>query len=80
LKAPGIAPATTILVLGYAHGNRPLAGFGVIAMIAYLSHYYYSLQATLLEKSALLAAAGIALLIARFAIQRAWPEKEAGDA
>jgi hypothetical protein len=80
LKAPGVAPATTILVLGYAHGNRPLAGFGVIAMIAYLSHYYYSLQATLLEKSALLAAAGIALLIARFAIQRAWPEKEAGDA
>ena len=76
VKAPGIAPATAILVLGYANGNRPLAGFGIIAMIAYLSHYYYSLQATLLEKSALLAAAGVALLIARFALQRAWP----GDA
>ena len=80
VKAPGIAPATAILVLGYANGNRPLAGFGVIAMLAYLSHYYYSLQATLLEKSALLAAAGIALLIARFALQRAWPAEEAEHA
>jgi hypothetical protein len=80
VKAPWLGAATAILVLGYANGNRPLAGFGAIAMIAYLSHYYYSLQATLLEKSALLAAAGIALLLARFALQRAWPAQEAGDA
>lgn len=80
LKAPGLAPAIAILVVGYANGNRPLAGFGVIALIAYLSHYYYSLHATLLEKSALLAAAGIALLVARYALLRAWPAKEAGNA
>ncbi len=80
LKAPGIAPAIAILVLGYANGNRPLAGLGVLALIAYLSHYYYWLQATLLEKSALLAVAGIALLLVRLALQRAWPAKEAGHA
>jgi uncharacterized membrane protein len=80
LMAPGIAPSTAILVLGYANANRVLAGLGVVALIGYLSHYYYSLHATLLEKSALLAAAGIALLLARFALHRAWPTKEATDA
>jgi hypothetical protein len=80
LKAPGIAPATAILVIGYANGNRLLAGLGVAALIGYLSHYYYSLQATLLEKSALLAGAGLALLLARLALHRWWPGKEAGDA
>jgi uncharacterized membrane protein len=67
-------------VLGYANANRVLAGFGILALIGYLSYYYYSLQATLLEKSALLAAAGIALLLARCALLRAWPAQEAGDA
>lgn len=69
-KAPGIAPATVLVVLGYANANRVLAGFGILALIGYLSYYYYSLQATLLEKSVLLAAAGVALLIARLALHR----------
>ena len=76
IKAPGLAPATAILVVGYANGNRVLAGLGVVALLAYLSHYYYALQATLLEKSMLLAAAGAAVLIARFALQQWWPEAE----
>ena len=79
-KAPGIAPATGLLVLGYANANRVLAGLGMLALVGYLSHYYYSLHATLLEKSQLLAAAGIALLVARFAMQRVLPGKEARDA
>ena len=73
LKAPGLAPATLVLVTGYANGNRLLAGLGVLALIGYLSYYYYSLQATLLEKSALLAAAGVTLLLARLALRRWWP-------
>ena len=76
IKAPGLAPATAILVVGYANGNRVLAGLGVVALLAYLSHYYYALQATLLEKSILLAAAGAAVLLARFALQHWWPEAE----
>jgi len=76
IKAPGLAPATAILVVGYANGNRVLAGLGVLALLAYLSHYYYALQATLLEKSMLLAAAGVAVLMARFALQHWWPEAE----
>jgi hypothetical protein len=74
VKAPGLAPAMTILVLGFANGNRILAACGGVALVGYLSHYYYSLEASLLDKSALLAAAGIGLLLARLALQRLWPE------
>src|SRR5262249_12346056 len=74
-KAPGVAPAAAILVVGYANGNRVLAGLGIAALVGYLSHYYYSMQSTLLVKSGLLAAAGIALLAARFALHHWWPEK-----
>jgi uncharacterized membrane protein len=47
-------------------------------MLGYLSHYYYSLQITLLEKSAVLVCTGIALLAARVALQRYWPEQKEG--
>jgi hypothetical protein len=73
LKAPGIGPAAAILVVGYANGNRVLAGLGIVSLVGYLSHYYYAMHATLLEKSALLAATGLALLAARLAVQRLWP-------
>jgi len=73
LKAPGVGPAAAILVVGYANGNRVLAGLGIAALVGYLSHYYYALHATLLEKSALMACAGIALLITRLALHRWWP-------
>ena len=73
IKAPGVGPAAAILVVGYANGNRVLAGLGVIGLLGYLAHYYYVLHATLLEKSILLACTGFALLAARFALHRWWP-------
>lgn len=76
LKAPGVGPAAAILVVGYANGNRVLAGLGIAALLGYLSHYYYSLQATLLEKSAILAGTGLALLAARLVLHRWWPEEK----
>ena len=74
LKVTGLPPALVILLLGFANGNRVLAGFGVLALLAYLSQYYYSLEITLLEKSAVLIATGIALLVLRLLLQRLWPE------
>ncbi len=74
LQAPGVGPAAAILVAGFANGNRVLAGLGIIALLGYLSHYYYALHATLLEKSVLLAGAGLVLLAARFALRRWWPD------
>ena len=73
LKAPGFAPATLILLLGYSNGNRILSGLGVVALLGYLSFYYYSLEATLLHKSALMAATGCALLAARLILHAWWP-------
>ena len=73
VKAPGLAPASLILLLGFANGNRVLTGLGVVALLAYLSHYYYALHATLLEKSILMTVTGVALLGLRYASQRWWP-------
>jgi len=75
LRLPGVGPAVAILVMGFANANRVLSGLGIVALLGYLSHYYYSLQATLLVKSALLASAGAALLLARMALRRWWPEE-----
>jgi hypothetical protein len=81
LKAPGVGPAVAILVVGFANANRVLAGLGIGALLGYLSHYYYALDATLLEKSALMAITGVALLAARLALHRWWPPKgEVGHA
>ena len=76
LKAPGVGPAAAILVLGYANGNRVLTGLGIGTFVVYLALYYYQLQMTLLEKSALLAATGVALLALRFAAKLAWPNDD----
>lgn len=76
LKAPGVGPSVAVLVVGYANGNRVLAGLGILSLVGYLSHYYYAMQVTLLEKSALLAAAGVALLVLRFAMRHWWPEEQ----
>ena len=79
LKAPGLAPAVVILLVGFAVGSRDLAGVGVLALLAYLSHYYYALNATLLDKSLLMMAAGAALLLAYFALRWLWPRPEGTD-
>jgi len=72
-KAPGIATGLVIVLLGFANANRVLTGLGVFSLIAYLSLYYYQLQATLLVKSASLVATGLVLLAARFALNTFWP-------
>lgn len=81
LKAPGLGVTVTILLLGYANGNRVLTGLGILSLLAYWSYYYYSLEMTLLLKSALLFCAGLAFIGARVAMKRRWPVgKEAGHA
>lgn len=60
--SPGAAGALLALVLAFTLGNRWLAALGVVGLVAALSHLYYSLDITLLEKSAVLAAAGLVTL------------------
>lgn len=71
--APGVAIASLILLLGFACGNRILMGMGVMALLGFVSHYYYQMQSTLLVKSAVLAATGLALLLARLALHHYFP-------
>lgn len=83
LGAPGLASALLILLLGFAAGNRLLMALGIFSLFGFVSHFYYSLQSTLLEKSGLLAVTGFVLLAAWFVLRRgavAAVPAEAGNA
>lgn len=69
----GLAAALLLVVLGYAAANRVLTGLGLLALLSFLSHYYYSMHETLLFKSAILLALGGLLLVARYLIGRLLP-------
>ena len=68
--APGIPAALIVVVTGFATRRRALVGLGLLALLGYLSHFYHSLDQTLLAKSATLVGSGIALLALGLAIGR----------
>jgi uncharacterized membrane protein len=82
-RAPGIATGLMIVVLGHANGNHSLSSLGIVALLLYISAYYYLIELTLLAKSFALAIAGTVLLVLRWVLST-WffpePEEEAGDA
>jgi hypothetical protein len=80
LNAPGLASALLILLLGFAAGNRILAALGILSLLGFVAHFYYSLHASLLEKSGLLALTGLGLLAAHFALRRGFGAIEAEHA
>lgn len=73
LKAPGLASALLILLLGFAAGSRILVALGILSLLGFVAHFYYSLQASLLEKSGILALTGLLLLAAHFAMRSRFP-------
>lgn len=77
-NAPGIATSLLILLLGFAGGNHVLMGIGLLALGAFLSHYYYQLQTTLLVKSMILAVSGLVMLLVRVAMQK-WCASATGE-
>jgi uncharacterized membrane protein len=81
--APGLASALLILLLGFAAGSRILAALGILSLLGFVAHFYYSLHASLLEKSGVLALTGLSLLASHFLLRRLFPapgEVEAGNA
>ena len=78
-KASGVAGGLMIVLLGFANGNRLLAGAGIAALLFYTAKYYYLLDATLLVKSGVLALTGAALLGARWLLLNLLPP-ESSDA
>jgi uncharacterized membrane protein len=79
-KAPGIASGLMIVLLGFASGRRVLLGLGIVALLFYVSSYYYQLNTTLLVKSGVLAATGVVLLAARWLMLRVVLPAEGRDA
>ena len=65
-KAPGIAGGLMIALLGYSNGNRGLTALGIVALLMYVSSYYYLLETTLLVKAGVLLATGLVLLAVRW--------------
>ncbi|MFP4561654.1 MAG: DUF4401 domain-containing protein [Thiohalorhabdus sp.] len=70
LVAPGIAPFLLAVLMGFAHANRVLTGIGVVLLVLYAWRFYYDLHVTLLTKSGLLVAVGLALLGVRAGLHR----------
>lgn len=70
LSAPGLASALLILLLGFAAGNRILMALGILSLLGFVAHFYYSLHATLIEKAAILAVTGLCLLAAHVVLRR----------
>ena len=62
-----------VVILGFATGHRLLLALGILALFGFVAHFYYSLHATLLEKSGLLAVTGLCLIAAHFALPRLFP-------
>jgi hypothetical protein len=79
LAAPGLASALLILLLGFAAGNRILGALGILSLLGFVAHFYYSLHATLLEKSGILAVTGLCLLAASFILSRRFPSPAPKD-
>jgi uncharacterized membrane protein len=63
--------ALPILLIGFATSQRALMGVGVIALLAALSHYYYTLATTLLAKSGALFATALVLLAVWYGLRLA---------
>lgn len=68
--APGVIAGVLVLVAGFAAAQRGLVALGVLAVVGFLSAYYYQLHQTLLVKSMWLAVTAAGLLAA-LAVMRA---------
>ena len=65
----GLTLALVILLAAFDAGRRALAGLAIAGMVLALGHYYYSMDTTLLAKSAALFASGVVLLVAGLAVR-----------
>lgn len=69
LPAPGVISGAVVLLCGFAASNRVLTGLGIVALLSFMSSYYYQMDTTLLAKSISLATVGAGLLAARLVLK-----------
>ena len=73
---PGVVAGVLVLVAGFAASQRGLMALGTVAILGYLSAYYYQLHQTLLEKAMWLAITAAALLAALALVKAAFGREE----
>lgn len=70
---PGFAAALLLMMIAFAHGSRIMTGISVLAMLGFLSHFYYQLQMNLFDKSIVLAISALSLFALRSVMLRLFP-------
>lgn len=70
LLPPGGSAALLIMTFAYVTGSTPFATLGVVLQAHFIIRYYYSLEMSLLNKSFLLMAVGVVLLVAWWFVER----------
>lgn len=70
---PGFAAALLLLMIAFAHGSRIMTGISILAMLGFLSHFYYQLQMNLFDKSIVLAISALSLFALRSVMLRLFP-------
>ena len=74
LLPPGGSAALLLMTLAYVTGSMAFATLGIALQAQFIVRYYYSLEMTLLDKSLLLMAVGVVLLVAWWFAQRGAPK------
>lgn len=67
---PGVAASAILLVLGQHRRDRVLTALGILSGLAFISTFYYEMSITLLNKSFVLMASGVVLVIAAEVLRR----------
>ena len=62
-RAPGLITSVLVLLVAFGSGRRALTAFALVALLAYLSTFYYQKHMTLMAKSMVLALSGASLLV-----------------
>jgi uncharacterized membrane protein len=73
VSSAGIFLSILLLILGYTKFDRLITVSGILLLPVFLFFYYYDLELTLMNKSAILIASGIILLMGYFYLKsRQW--------
>lgn len=72
--APGLSSALLLILIAFSFSNRILLGLGLLALLSFLSHYYYQMQVTLFYKSMVLLGLALLLLAIRWCLGRFLPQ------
>ncbi|SUI65665.1 DUF4401 domain-containing protein [Shewanella morhuae] len=76
LPMQGLSTAILLILLGHYSNEFWLKSMGIISALLFVSGYYYSLETTLLLKSAYMMGLGALLLVARVLMWRLFPANE----